>query len=57
MGGGSVSWDVNVVDGGNGWVKSNPFGTRVDTLRVGGDFDSIGGGFGKTCFSVATIIE
>ncbi len=52
--GGSISWDAIVVDGGSGWVINNPFEKRVDTLRVGGDFDSIGGGDSKTCSSIAT---
>ncbi len=53
-GGGLVSWDATIVDGGNGWVRNNPSEKRVDTLKVGGHFGSIRGGVGKTYSFVAT---
>jgi hypothetical protein len=43
-----VSWDATIVDGGSGWVRSNPSETKVDTWKLGGDYSSIGDGVGKT---------
>jgi hypothetical protein len=37
--------------------RNNPSEKKADTLRIGGDFGSIRGGVGKTCSSVATIVE
>jgi hypothetical protein len=50
-----VSWDAIVVDGGSGWVRSNWSKTRVDTLRIGGDFGSVGVGLAKLVFLLQQI--
>ncbi len=39
--GGSISWDATIIDGGSSWVRNNPSKTRVNILKVGGDFGSI----------------